>query len=379
MIRATTGLKKIGALKHKTKVIQGSQGASKTFSTLIIWILKALKAKTPQYCSIVTATFPALRDGALKDFMTICSLFGISPKGTKSPAVYKIGKWTFQFFSVDKENKGLGARRDRIFINEANRMPWKIARQLINRTHVERIFDFNPVKEFWAHTQFVNVGDCDFIKLTYKDNEALPETEIEAIEKHAPWGLVPDPNFWRVYGLGEIGFAEGVIFDYTTFQHYPEDIDFKIMYGVDFGWEDPLTCVKVSFDKENNNFYLEEIFYNSHAYLEELANDMRDKGYSKQVVVCDNDPLNIMTLRKQGIKSIGIKKKPKLENNIKHLRQFKILVKEDSYNLISELSNYSYKSVETANGTMFEPYPSDGQDDHALDAFRYAATTLTSR
>jgi phage terminase large subunit len=376
---ATNSFQIIGEMNHKNKVVQGSQGAGKTFGILLIWILQALESTEENFCSIVTATFPALRNGALKDFFTIMKMIDEPLVGTKSPAQYKVGLWTFEFFSIDKENKGLGARRDRLFINEANRISWKIARQLINRTHKERIFDFNPVKEFWAHTHFVNVGDCDFVKLTYKDNEKLPEAEIESIEKYSPKGLTPDPNFWRVYGLGEIGFSEGIIFTFETFSHYPQDVDFREMYGIDFGWQDPLACVKVSFDKKNKVLYLEEIFYKSQAYLEELADSMKEKGYKSTRAVCDNDPLNIRLLRRLGIKSVGIGKKAKLETDIKTLKQYKILVHETSHNLISELTDYSYKSIETPNGTMFEPYPANDQQDHLIDAFRYPARLLVSK
>ena len=101
-------------------------------------------------------------------------------------------------------------------------MPWKIARQLISRTHKERIFDFNPVQKFWAHEQYVDVDDCNFVKLTYKDNEYLPISEVEDIEKHAPWGTNPDENFWRVYGLGEVGYTENMILaGYKTFKELP--------------------------------------------------------------------------------------------------------------------------------------------------------------
>lgn len=376
MLFATTSFKKIGKLKHKNKVIQGSQGAGKTFSILLRWVLLALKSNEEQYCSIVTATFPALRDGALKDFKTICSILNIPLVGTKSPAVYTIGKWTFQFFSVDKENKGLGARRDRLFINEANRMTWKIARQLINRTHIERIFDFNPVKEFWAHTQFVKPSDCDFIKLTYKDNEKLPQSEVESIEKHAPWGAVPDPNFWRVYGLGEIGFTEGVIFNFDTFTELPEDVKIKRMFGIDFGWNDPYAIIDVAFDRKNMILYWKEVFYESEREIKEGAKVLKDYGYNKEIAICDNEPRSVMTLRKNGIKAAGIGKKPKLDEKILLLKQAKLMVHEDSFNLISELSSYSYKAVETPQGTMFDSVPADGQQDHAIDGGGYASIVL---
>ena len=174
-METTQALLKLSKLKHRIKVIQGSQGAGKTIAILQRWILLASISTESQLCTIVTDTYPNLRSGALKDFQDICRNEEIRYSGTKTPTVLKINNWVFEFFSVDRELKGVGARRDRLFINEAPRIKWKIARQLINRTHKEVILDFNPISHFWAHEQYVDVGDCDFLKLTYKDNHMLPK------------------------------------------------------------------------------------------------------------------------------------------------------------------------------------------------------------
>ena len=367
MITATTAFKRVGKLKHKNKVIQGSQGAGKTFSILLIWILKALKSKEPQHCSIVTATFPALRDGALKDFFTVCKLLGIEIQGTKTPAVYKIGLWTFQFFSVDKENKGLGSRRDRLFINEANRMPWTIARQLINRTHKERIVDFNPVSEFWAHTQFVNVGDCDFLKLTYKDNEALPLTEVESIEKHAPWGILPDANFWRVYGLGEIGIQEGCI--YENWKEGEFDYSLPFVWGMDFGYvNDPTTLVRVAKDK--HNIYIQEHLYDKGLSTMQIYERIKEIVKDEEVIIADNsEPRLIGELQEMGILIYPcIKGRDSIRAGIAAIKEYMIIADPNSFNLKTELNNYCWNP-------KLSNVPMDDYN-HGCDAFRYAFDEL---
>jgi len=335
----TTAISRIAAMTHKIKVVQGSQGAGKTGGILRIWVLKALRHDTVQFCSIVTDTFPNLESGAIKDFLQICEEENITYSGTKKPSVYKINNWTFQFFSVDKESKGIGARRDRLYINEAHRMPWETARQLINRTHVEVILDFNPSRKFWAHEQYVDVDDCDFIKLTYKDNEMIPESEREAIERTAPWGKVPDANFWRVYGLGELGFVEGVIFkNYKTFTELPP-AKYKKMIGVDFGWEDPMVAMMVHVDERNKRIFWRELFYASHASEHDLVAVIKnDPEYRGCVVICDSsDPRSIMRLRKMGLKTMGADKRAGLSSDIRSLKQYELYVHEDSENARNEL------------------------------------------
>lgn len=361
-------------MTHKTKVVQGSQGAGKTGGILRIWVLKALRSDEAQFCSIVTDTFPNLESGAIKDFLEICEQENITYSGTKKPSVYKINNWTFQFFSVDKPGKAIGARRDRLYINEATRVSWDIARLLIGRSHVERIFDFNPTRKFWAHEQYVDIGDCDFIKLTYKDNEKLPESEKEDIERNAPWGKVPDANFWRVYGKGEIGFIEGAIFkDYKTFKELPP-AKYKKMVGIDFGWEDPMTALMVHVDQRNRRIFWRELFYASHAsHSDVVASIKNDKQARGCVVVCDNSaPREIMKLRKKGLKTIGCDKTAGLPAELRALKQYELFIHEDSENTKAEADGYKWQYK---NGSFID-YPDQSCDHHAIDGGRYPSTIL---
>ena len=374
---ATTAFKKILKLKHLNKVIQGSQGAGKTYSIILRWILMALRSDTPQFCSIVTATFPALRDGAIKDFEAICDSLGLDYQKTKTPYLFVIDKWKFNFFSVDKENKGLGARRDRLFINEANRVHWKIARQLINRTHVERIYDFNPSVSFWAHQYFVDVKDCAFIKLTYKDNEKLPQAEIDSIEKYAPWGSNPDENFWRVYGQGEIGYVEGQIFKgYHKFKELP-DCDYQTAIGLDFGVNDPTAAVKVWADHKNKRLYWKQMFYAGNDSISNLIEAIKvHPDFAKDIIIADHELVEIRTLKLAGLKAITANKSGGIMGRIRAIKEYKLYIHEESENLIKEMDNYQYQ--QDKNGNIID-YPDQRCDEHAIDAAGYASVFMIIR
>ena len=64
----------------------------------------------------------------------------------------------------------------------------------------------------------INQADTDFVILTYKDNEALEPSIVKEIEaarekaKDSPYWA----NWWKVYGLGEIGNLQGVVFNNWT-------------------------------------------------------------------------------------------------------------------------------------------------------------------
>lgn len=366
--------RKTGVDKASIIVVQGSQGAGKTYSILQRWILLAVKSTTPQHCSIVSDTLPNLKTGAIKDFEEICDKEGIARTGTRHPYVMKIGMWTFEFFSVDVEKKARGGRRDRLFLNEANRLTWKIARQLIGRTHTEVIMDFNPVEEFWAHEQYVETGVGKFIKLTYKDNEHLPQSEVDAIERHAPWGIVPDENYWRVFGLGEIGFIEGMIFSgYKPYADLPAGCQYQESIGCDFGGVDPMTATKVWVDHENRRVYWRSLFYAANCPdVDEMANAIIASPYHKSdTLACDHDTVAIMSLRKKGLNAMNAIK-GRLKEDIRLIRSYQLFVHEESVDLKNEMDNYKYQE---RKGKFIE-YPDQTCEEHGIDAGRYGTTII---
>ena len=374
-MKVTNSFKAICKLKHPTKVIQGSQGAGKTYSVLQRWLILAATSERKQLCSIISDTLPALRAGAIKDFKDICENEGIPFKGTKTPHVYKVGKWTFEFYSVDKEAKGRGGRRDRIFINEANRMPWSIARALIARTHIERIFDFNPVEKFWAHTNFVDTGECDFVTLTYKDNDFLPVQEKIDIERHAPWGSAPDENYWRVFGLGLVGFVEGQIFkNYKTYKELPKGGTYQDSIGVDFGDVDPMSAVHVNIDHQKRAIYWKELFYASEADIEDMSKAIKGavSNWHEVPLWCDHEPKIIRMLRGLGHPAYKANKKAGIVADLRAIKQYTLYIHEDSKNLNREVTAYKYQ---VKNDQIVE-YPDQTCDEHGIDAGRYASIKM---
>ena len=44
--------------------------------------------------------------------------------------------------------------------------------------------DYNPNKRFWAHTEVIPNKDCEYLCLTYIDNEFLSDEELKEIESY---------------------------------------------------------------------------------------------------------------------------------------------------------------------------------------------------
>jgi phage terminase large subunit len=200
----TTALEKIEAIKARIGVIQGGARAGKTIAILITLCDLSFEVKD-KIISVVTDSYPNLEKGAMRDWQKLLI-------GTNRKQYFRVNQakhtWTnlvtgtvVEFLFCDAED-ALGAGRDYLFVNEANRISFDTFSQLELRT-TERIWlDFNPVNEFWAHTEVLKKRtDAEFLKLTYKDNEEIPDNVLKSLLQRKGDGT---NNWWRVYGMGEI-------------------------------------------------------------------------------------------------------------------------------------------------------------------------------
>src|ERR1700739_554366 len=190
---------------------QGGTGAGKTFSTLQYLLTYAAKYQG-SVISIVAETMPHLKRGAMRDMRQIieCEGWDKTIRENKSGFYFKINKSIIEFFPADSAAKLRGARRDVLFINECNNLDYESFQQLDVRTRKRTILDFNPVRRFWVHDKLIpSLQESDFLFLqsTYRDNPSLTPEEIANIERRRS-----NSNWWKVYGEGEVGVAEGLVF-----------------------------------------------------------------------------------------------------------------------------------------------------------------------
>lgn len=204
----TNTFNKINQLSNNIRVIQGSSSAGKTYSIIQKLILQSFYNNKKKIISIVTDSYPNLKRGAFQDFKEICDNNDINAEIGKQPNDVEINNYTYQFISVDDAHKARGGRRDILFINEANRLDWEIARQLIMRTRDTVYIDYNPDRLFWVNDKYINTNKCDYLIVTYKDNEQAPKFAIEEIESYREI----DPEWYKIFGLGILGDLKGSLY-----------------------------------------------------------------------------------------------------------------------------------------------------------------------
>jgi len=375
MLKETTAQVKISNLNKRIRIVQGGTSSSKTFSIIPLLIDYAYKNPNSEI-SVVAETIPQIRRGALKDFLKIMDWIGFynDAQFNKSTLKYTFkNKSYIEFFSADQPNKLRGARRDVLFINEANNVNFEAYHQLAIRTKNFIYLDFNPSSEFWVHTELSNDKDSDLIILTYKDNEALDEALVKEIEKAKEKAETSSywANWWKVYGLGQIGSLEGVVFDnWKQVNSIPNDA--KLLgYSMDFGFtNDPTTLMAIY--KMDNELYIDELLYRTNMTNNDIGNFMKSINIVRpyDIVADSAEPKSIEELRRQGFNiQPASKGADSIKIGIDILKRYQMNITKQSTNTIKELRAYQWEKDRDGKLTG---KPID-HSNHAIDAIRYFA------
>ena len=358
-------------LERRIKGIAGGTSAGKTISIIQILIDKAQSDKKPTLTSITSESFPHLKRGAIRDFLDI-----MEDTGYFKPELWNKTDFTYtfesgskiEFFSLDMPHKVRGPRRDRLFVNELNNNSKETFEQLEIRTKEEIWGDWNPTSEFWFYTDYKDRTDVDFIILTYKDNEGLPKSIIESIERHKG-----NKNWWLVYGMGLLGEVEGKIFkNWKIIDEIPFEARLE-RRGLDFGYSnDPSALIDVYW--YNGAYIIDERLYRKGLSNKEIADFINNLEKPNTLVIADSaEPKSIDELRLYGTNILPAQKGPgSVNQGIQYIQDQKISVTKRSVNAIKEYRNYMWKTDKEGNILNI---PESGYD-HLNDAIRYAFESL---
>jgi len=371
--KRTKAFFKLKDLESRTKIVRGGTSAGKTIGILCLLIHYAGTNENKEI-SVVSESIPHLRRGALKDFINI--LKGLN-RFYESSFNRSTLKYTFdtgsyiEFFSTDQPDKLRGARRTDLYINEANNVPFDAYQQLSIRTSNCIWLDYNPTSLFWADKELINEPDTDFLTLTYKDNESLPESIVKEIEKAKEKAKTSTywANWWRVYGLGEIGSLEGAcIPNWKEINSIPNEARL-IGAGLDFGYSiDPSSMCLLY--KYNDGYIFDEVLYKTGMLNRDISNFIKNNNIDCNIYADSAEPKSIAEIRLSGVDIFPVTKgRDSIVYGINLINQNEVFVTSKSKNLKKELEGYVWMKNKQGN-TLQKPNPMTG--DHAIDSARYA-------
>lgn len=354
---------------------RGGTRSTKTYSALQFLVFLAVGLKAKKLISVVSETLPHLKKGAIRDFEEIMQKEGIiatplrdDPRWNATDRIFTFANGTIiEFFSADSPGKVHGPSRDILFINEGQNIRWETARQLMIRTREFIIVDYNPTHEFWAHTELATDPRFRTIVSTYKDNPFLTPAQVEDIERGRK-----NANWWRIYGLGQTGQLEGVIYDFEQVDTMPDDPGLVRVGGLDYGFTNSKTAgVDVLADIRRKRLYVDEMFYGSGMHNFDIVAALNAHGFPKKgprLYADCAEPKANSEIKLAGFNVWPSDKGKEITFQISWMQGWEIRVTKRSVNVIKELRNYIWDTDKDGN-RLNQPIK---EFDHAMDAMRYA-------
>jgi phage terminase large subunit len=307
----------------------------------------------------------------MRDFLMIMQEHGYfkDKRWNKSDYTYTFETGSkIEFFSADQPNKVRGPRRHRLFVNEANNIPYEAFDQLEVRTREFIFLDWNPTNEFWFYEEIQGKrDDVDFLILTYLDNEGLPEEIVKSIEQRKE-----KKSWWRVYGEGQLGEVEGKIYrGWKIIDEIPHEAKL-IRRGLDFGYTNDPSCL-VDIYAYDGGYIIDEKLFRKGMSNKQIADLINNQEEDVLVIADSAEPKSIDEIRSYGVQIIGAKKgKDSVSFGIQFVQDQQISVTKRSVNVIKEYRNYLWETDRDGKILNTPEHPFS----HSMDAIRYGFSSL---
>lgn len=366
--------------KYDLVVHQGGSSSGKTYG--ILQYLFSVGAANPnEIITVVGQDIPNLKVGAYRDAQNILddseALRDWYPAElhNKSNRSFRcVNGSLVEFNSYSDEQDAKSGKRQRLFVNEANGVPYEVFEQLRMRTTKQVIIDFNPSAEFWAHKR---LQEAHWVITSFRDNAFISPAVRERILSYEPTKEniergTADKYRWDVYGLGKVGRLEGLVLPNWERGRFPDDFKWRI-YGLDFGYtNDPTALVEIRLHR--GNLHVKEHLYRSGLTNQDISREMERIGIDRnELIIADSaEPKSIEEINRMGWHIRGaIKGKDSINQGIDILKRYKLIVEGE--NIAKELNSYIW--AKDRNGNLLNK-PIDSFN-HCIDAMRYAVSYKT--
>lgn len=233
-----------------------------------------------------------------------------------------------------------------------------------------------------AHTERFPTELWDTFHFTSYDNPLLDKGEIEEAR------ISMDPDKFAQEYLADFRKAQGLVYaNFTREQHVfdPKTKEntqwIEVIAGVDFGYNNPASIIVIGRDFDNRFYVLDEWYYSKRTTDEitEAAKNLQKKYAITKFYPDPASPAAIEDMRRAGINVRDANKDVIL--GIDHVRTLlntnRLFVAQHCINTIYEFEAYMYPEQDISRSKLqkneFEKPVKE--NDHALDALRYALFT----
>jgi phage terminase large subunit len=364
--------------KERFTVLYGGGGSGKSVFVTQKMILKALQFKNRKIL-VVRKVQNTLRESCFALFLDQLSKMGILKYCKYTTSFMKIelpNGSEFIFIGLeDVERLKSIANIDDIVIEEATELSkddfLSLNLRLRSMAENQQIHIlFNPIsKSNWVYSYFFEqkLDDCVVLKTTFRDNKFLPQSYIDSLLSYKE----TNPLYYRIYAEGEFGSLDKSVF--TNYKIEPVVNTGDLYVGCDFGFSnDPTAIVGCYID--GTNLYVVDEIYKKGMFMEDIAREIKAKGWDKYNIFCDSaEPRSIADLKKNFNLKIHATKKGKdsILHGIAWLQNMTIIIDPKCENLIQEIQDLSF--MKDKDGVYINKIIGK---DHAIDSLRYATEVI---
>ena len=361
-------------------VNRGGARSSKSYSIGQRLIQKFVSLKNRNIL-ITRKTFPALRLSAYRLVLNLMSNYGHLNYFHHSKVEHSLTNHHnnnyMVFTSVDDPEKIKSTEWNDIWMEEATEFTFEDFQLLrlrmsgpSNGNPNQMYLSFNPVDAFhWIKTEIIDKGrEFDEIPSTFLDNPFLEPGYIKILMDLKK----EDPNYWKIYGEGEWGILEGLIYNnwrVAQKELWPREF-IETIYGLDFGFNHPTALIELNLT--DGEVYEKELLYESGLTNSDLIERMKAliPDRNKYIYADEAEPARIEEISREGFNVWESDKSVK--DGIDYVKRKKVIVHPDSVNIIAEKRSYKWKEHKT-KGTLDEPvkYRDDLQDAERYGLYTY--------
>jgi len=363
-------------------VNRGGARSSKSYSVIQLLVERFFGIPGRQVL-MLRKTLPALRKSTYKDCMGYIERLGLSDrvKEHKQELTLDYGASTIQFGALDDPTKIKSTQWNDIFMEEATEFTYEdfvVLRTRLSAPADKKIpnqlfMAFNPEDEYhWIKTKVIDeMKEAHEIVSNYKLNPFLSDEYIKLLLDLEN----QDPNYYRIYTLGEWGKLDHQIYsnwDKVDFWTLNPD---ETVYGVDFGFNNPSVLMKVAI--KDMNAWVDELIYQpgltNPEFISQVSKNLSNEDKRRCYVFADSaEPDRIKEFEDAGFNIIPAEKD--IHDGIDTVRRYKLHVMESAHNTLKEIRSYSWKKERKTERILDDPIKFNN---HAMDAIRYALHTYT--
>lgn len=363
---------------------QGGTDSTKTYSILQVLNLIASTTPPPLIDPIITVlseSVPNAKKGAWRTQQAIMGddkfMAYVKDVNQGDRIIrFKTG-WILEFVGATDEQNAKQGKRQYLFVNEANGIPWLVFWQFAKRTRIRTFLDYNPSAPFWVHEKLIGTlpssNDLSAsVKLIISDHRHNP---FLSKKDHQRTEGIKSEDLWKVYARGLTGNLSGLIYpNWRQIEdaEFPWDEDGRFG-ALDFGYtNDPTAAVLMI--KIANKIYCHELCYDNAMTARNLKVLFKSHKFKSETpIYCEHDGDMIRQLRMLNLMAVPARKGPNsIAPGISKVQEYEIYYTASSTNIDFERKRYMWEKNPDTGKSINVPIDANN---HLMDAIRYGVYT----